>query len=324
MPTKKAKSPAAGSRGEHTPVTNEETVREEKVKPASTPPSTGSDDKINATKEGLEIVKGFEGLISAETAAEMFEAPDTSDLRDIGEASFGPPPVELRMGLETVHGIDNRVQITNTTAYPWRAIASLAITAADNSAWIGTGWFIGPRTVLTAGHCVFIKNSGVPGRDGWVKSIRVMPGRNGSTLPFGSVMSSTFRSVSGWTTSGNENFDYGVIILPTPLGNTVGTFGYGAYTDADLRSTIANIAGYPGDKPSGTNWFDARRVASVTSQKVFYDIDTAGGQSGGPVFRVLPNGNRMGIAIHAYGGAVNNSGTRINNQVLNNLNAWRV
>ena len=28
--------------------------------------------------------------------------------------------------------------------------------------WIGTGWFIGPHTLMTAGHVVFIKNSGVP------------------------------------------------------------------------------------------------------------------------------------------------------------------
>lgn len=325
MPAKKkATLTPKGSRGEHTPVSNEEAAQEAKIKPASSPPSTGGDNKVNSVKNGLEIVEGFNGLPTTESAAEMSAAPDTEGLRDIGEASFGQPSTDFRIGIETVHGVDNRVRINNTTVYPWRAIASLAITAADNSGWIGTGWFIGPRTLVTAGHCVYIKNSGVPGRDGWVRRIQVMPGRNGSTLPYGSATSSTFRSVTGWTNSGSENFDYGVIILPTPLGNTVGWFGYGVYTDADLRATTANISGYPGDKPSGTQWFDARRIANVNAQKVYYDIDTAGGQSGAPVYRVLPNGNRMGIAIHAYGGAVNNSGARINNTVLTNLNAWRV
>ena len=46
----------------------------------------------------------------------------------------------------------------------WRVHCSLLITAADNSSWIGTGWFIGPRTLITAGHVVYITNSGVPGR----------------------------------------------------------------------------------------------------------------------------------------------------------------
>ncbi len=245
-------------------------------------------------------------------------APDTSELRDIGEASFGPPPPQA----ETVHGPDDRVQITNTSAYPWRVHASLLITAADNSSWIGTGWFIGPHTLITAGHVVHIKNSGVPGRDGWVKRIQVMPGRNGASLPYGSVTSTNFRSVKGWTNNGDQNFDYGAIILPTDLGNTVGWLGFGVYSDADLVASVGNITGYPGDKPSGTQWYDARKIASVNSRKVYYDIDTAGGQSGSAVYRII-NGARYGIAIHAYGGATTNSGTRINTEVYNNLVSWK-
>ena len=54
-----------------------------------------------------------------------------------------------------------------------------------------------------------------------MKKIQIMPGRNGSKLPCGSVTSTSFRSVTGWTKSGDENFDYGAIILPTELGKTV-------------------------------------------------------------------------------------------------------
>ena len=232
------------------------------------------------------------------------------------------PRSDPRRRSSTVHGPDDRVQVTNTSAYPWRAHASLLITAADNSTWIGTGWFIGPHTLMTAGHVVHIKNSGVPGRDGWVKKIQVMPGRNGGSLPYGSVTSTTFRSVTGWTTNGDENHDYGAIILPTQLGNTVGSFGFGVYSDADLTAYTGNISGYPGDKPSGTQWYDSRKIASVNSRKVYYDIDTAGGQSGSAVYRVI-NGNRFAVAIHAYGGASTNSGTRIITAVYNNMVAWK-
>jgi V8-like Glu-specific endopeptidase len=55
---------------------------------------------------------------------------------------------------------------------------------------------------------------------------------------------------------------------------------------------------------------------------VFYDIDTAGGQSGSAVYRIV-NGSRYGFAIHAYGGATTNSGTRITTPVFNNLVAWK-
>jgi len=284
--------------------------------PVSQPASQGQHTgQHQPGSDGTEAVTGHHRTEAA--AVELLRVPLTK-LPDIGEASFGPPPpIE-----ETVHGPDDRVQITNTSVYPWRANASLLITAADNSLWIGTGWFIGPHTLMTAGHVVYIKNSGVPGRDGWVKKIQVMPGRNGGTLPFGSVTSTNFRSVTGWTGSGDQNFDYGAIIIPTDLGNTVGWYGFGVYPDADLVASTGNLAGYPGDKPAGTQWYNFHKIASVDARKVYYDIDSAGGQSGSAVFRII-NGNRMAIAVHAYGGAVTNSGTRINTEVYNNLLAWK-
>src|SRR4030095_15147165 len=94
-------------------------------------------------------------------------APEEPGLRDIGEASFGPPSTFIRGGLaETVQGTDDRVQITDTDRYPCRSHASPRFVAADGSVWLGTGWFISPRVLVTAGHVVYIKNSGVQGRDG--------------------------------------------------------------------------------------------------------------------------------------------------------------
>jgi len=109
---------------------------------------------------------------------------------------------------------------------------------------------------------------------------------------------------------------------PTQLGNTTGWFGLAVYSDAEIRGAGGNISGYPGDKPSGTQWYDARKIDSVNSRKVFYDIDTAGGQSGSAVYRIV-NGNRYAFAVHAYGGASTNSGTRIVTPVFNNFVAWK-
>jgi len=315
--TQKASQPT----GEHTPVSNLSTEAVSAVKTAlSKPPSEGTHPKtVQPREDGTEAVKGYKlREVTEETLMELYVAPDTSSLRDIGEASFGPLPPQA----ETVHGPDDRVQITNTAVYPWRVHASLLVTARDGSRWIGTGWFIGPHTLMTAGHVVYIKNSGVAGRDGWVRSIDVMPGRNGSVLPYGTVRSSNLRSVTGWTNNGDQNYDYGAIIIPTNLGNTTGWFGFGVYTDAVLLGAVGNISGYPGDKPTGTQWYDARRIASVNNRKVYYDIDTAGGQSGSAVYRII-NGDRYGIAIHAYGGATTNSGTRIVKPVFDNMVAWK-
>ncbi len=307
----------ANKGGPHEPVSNEPDIESEIDEEVSEPSSAGADGEQAAPGTEVEDVAGYESVADLAVRGAVTFTPPTTQLPDIGEASFGSS-----FGAETVHGPDDRKQITSTSVFPWRAIASLLITAADNSTWIGTGWFVGPKTLITAGHCVFIKNSGVPGRDGWVKKIQVMPGRNGSTLPYGSVTSTSFRSVSGWFNSGDQNFDYGAILLGTNLGNTVGWFGYQVLNDGDLTASTVNIAGYPGDKPAGTMWFQSNKVASVGPRKVYYDIDTAGGQSGAPVWRVV-GGNRYGLAIHAYGGATTNSGTRITSPVASNIVAWK-
>lgn len=265
----------------------------------------------------MESNEDLHTAVSNEEPEQPESAQFDDELKDIGEASFG----ETDAGLEAIIGIDDRKEIGDTTLFPHRAIASLLITARDDSRWVGTAWFISPRTLATAGHCVFIKNSGVPGRDGWVKRITVIPGRKGTQRPFGAKDSTSFRTVTGWANSGNENSDYGAIVLPTPFAGTIGVFDFGVFTDADLLTVDATVSGYPSDKP-GTQWFHSRKVTDVGPQKVFYDIDTVGGQSGAPVWRVT-NDKPVAIAIHAYGGFTSNSGTRIDNTVNTNLTAWK-
>ena len=212
------------------------------------------------------------------------------------------------------------LQVPNPSDYPWSAIASLLITAANGQQYVGTGWFIGPHTLITAGHCVYIKGSG------WVKSITVMPGRNGNSLPFGSATTSNFHAVTGWTKDDDPNFDYGAIILPTDLGNKTGWYGFGVYPDSDLLNSEANVSGYPADKPgASTQWSDHQQIANLGAHKVYYSLDTYGGQSGSPVYRII-NQARYGIAIHAYGvspGQTTNSGTRIDSDVYQNLVTWK-
>jgi V8-like Glu-specific endopeptidase len=236
------------------------------------------------------------------------------------------PPAEKveypeRFATETVCGPDNRTQITATTTTPWRWNCQLIVTLNNNAKVRGTGWFAGPCLVMTAGHCVFSHAAG-----GWAKSVEVIPGKNGAAQPFGSVTvgTSRLRAPTGWTggKSGNPDFDYGGIILPdSSLGNRVGWFGFANLSDGELNGLLVNTAGYPGDKPFGTQWFMADKVTSVTSRRIFYMIDTFGGQSGSAVWR-LKDGQRHAVGIHAYGGCPNGA-TRINSDVFAQMLAWR-
>lgn len=243
-----------------------------------------------------------------------------AEYSDAGQRALMLAQVEAAESvLEVVIGTDDRVQVTNVTAFPWRVICSLRIAAGDGSSWIGTAWLVGPRTLITAGHCVYIHDRG-----GWASSIEVIPGRNAADRPFGSCVTSSFRSVVGWTQRRLRTHDYGAIILPEDcaFGEQLGYFGIANLGDSALNQLTVNLSGYPGDKPPGTQWFHARRIAGVSPTVLTYDIDTAGGQSGAPVWR-LRNGERHVIGIHTNGSPTGNSATRINNAVHDNIVRWR-
>jgi glutamyl endopeptidase len=227
--------------------------------------------------------------------------------------------------LESIIGTDDRIRVTNNKIYPWRCICSLLMTANTGAQYIGTGWLVGPRIVLTAGHCVFMSDEG-----GWVTQIEVVPGRDGVDRPFGSAISRDFRSVSGWTQDNDSDYDYGAILLPAGnrFAEDLGWFGYASRADDYLKNITLNLAGYPGDggkagsQVDGTQWYHSRTVKDVLVKQITYEIDTFGGQSGAPVWELANDGSRYGVAIHTFGTTVNNGGTRITGDVFDNIVLW--
>ncbi len=219
---------------------------------------------------------------------------------------------------ESVCGEDDRRSVATVTI-PWRMICQLIITRRDGIKSRCTGWFIAPRTVMTAGHCVYTHK----GQRGWARSIEVVPGMNGRLRPFGSAIATTFHSVTGWTKHRRITQDYGCIILREgqPLGTKTGWWGFASLGDNSLRNLLANNSGYPGDKPFGTQWYNAGRITDVSKERFQYMLDTAGGQSGSPTWRSA-KGKRHVIGIHAYGGCPNKS-IRINKAVFRRMQAWR-
>lgn len=257
-------------------------------------------------------------------SARESKATESVQLLDAYWGSYGSPVSRAlarssHSVMEVVIGTDDRIQVTRTNEYPWRCICSLLITAADGTSWIGTGWLVAPRLVLTAGHCVYMHNQG-----GWASQIEVIPGRNGSDRPFGSCTTSNLRSVMGWINSRDRNYDYGAILLPETCryGDQVGWFGYAVKNDDELTQIVTNLSGYPGDKPDGTQWFHSKTLKDVDPQVLTYETDTAGGQSGAPVWIRTADGNRYGVGIHTNGDLAGNSATRINQEVYNNIVNW--
>jgi V8-like Glu-specific endopeptidase len=225
---------------------------------------------------------------------------------------------EAVAAIEAIVDRDDRVRITQTTGLPWRRLCALRIQFPSGSSFRGTGFLIGPRAVVTAGHCVYLRNQG-----GWARKVEVIPGCNGTQRPFGQVESSSFRSVGGWVNSGAPESDYGCIVLPAGAfnGRNLGSFGFAAFEAPVLLAQPAVIAGFPGDKPPYEMWGAARALKGVTAKTILYNTATMGGQSGAPVY-IKRNGQRFVVGIHNYGSSTGNTATRITRPVYERLLGW--
>ncbi|MEM7106085.1 MAG: serine protease [Bacteroidota bacterium] len=260
------------------------------------------------------------------------DAFDVETLVDAAMGSYSTDELGLTANLnesgqviEIVHGKDDRIKIGNTRRFPWSAIVQLSIQSKRGPRYVGTGWFIGPRTIITAGHCVYMHKAG-----GWAKSITVTPGRNGNSSPFGSCTATQFFTVRGWINKRSRPYDYGAIILGKNCkfkGNP-GVFKIGKPKTQHLKNYFLNISGYHADRPrSGKNgrnqWWHGKKAVRITNSLIYHRMDTGGGASGSPYWWKFKNGGRKVVGIHTTGGSYANSGVRINQTVYKNLMSWK-
>ncbi|MBI4675562.1 MAG: serine protease [Chloroflexi bacterium] len=272
----------------------------------------------------LRIVRNDGALFDIKSSALPFSpsqavtvAPENLVNAEVGAKNL-PPLGDLSP--ESVIGADGRTQITNTTVYPNSAIAHLEVDFPSGSGTC-TGWFMSKNRLATAGHCVYDAGAGE-----WATSITVYPGRNGGSAPFGSYTAGMgdLYTNTGWTGTGNPKYDYGLVKLGSDVGNTVGWFGYGwTSSDSFLLNRKSNVRGYPGDKSYGTLWTMKGKIQTVQKTRLFYSIDTFGGQSGSPHYgkwSTFCNPCSFGIHTYGVGGSwTKNSSTRITKRVFNFL-----
>ncbi|MGB3556317.1 MAG: trypsin-like peptidase domain-containing protein [Jannaschia sp.] len=237
-------------------------------------------------------------------------------------------PIRIGTGVLSVIGADERRRIRQTELNPYRMICALQIDAPWGE-FVGTGWLAGPQTLITAGHCLFDRQQ----MGGWAHSIEITPGRDGDEPPaFGCHTATRFSSVDKWLDSRDPDFDIGAIHLDAPLGDELGWFGIRALPDAEIEDRLVNVSGYPASPGRGTQQMWAmNRIRAVTPRRIFYDVDTSGGQSGGPVYYIdAPGSAPEVIGIHAYGiggtpGDIQlevNSAPRIIPEVVEQIQAW--
>ncbi len=229
-----------------------------------------------------------------------------------------PDPTSDEVGTERVIDTDERTRVNTTTTFPYRAVVQIRMKfngRADGC----TGWLYDDNYVATAGHCI-LSRAGY-----WATDIVVAPGRNGSSLPYGTCGSVNIFVSDLWLRDRSDNYDYGAIRLNCTVGNQTGTFGLN-YSAGSWVNTSTTLLAYHGDKDGHTTqWSTVKPITGDTGYLLFYQHDTAGGASGAPVFFYQSGCGPCVIAVNAqeYAAPTDNSGPKMNQGMFNFYNALR-
>ena len=149
----------------------------------------------------------------------------SGDSKASGAQKAEDPAFASDGGERTVFGGDDRVQIKNTKTYPFRAIGYIEMKSPKSGNFGScSGTLIGPKTVLTAAHCLYNHDDG-----GWLDEFIFVPGLNGpEDVPYGGYAYETAYVVEGFITNYQGFYgsvvpwDLGIITLKDPIGDHVG------------------------------------------------------------------------------------------------------
>lgn len=187
----------------------------------------------------------------------------------------------LEAGAKTIFSPDER-RVYYSTAYPWRCVGRV-----ETPIGFASGVMIGPRHMLTCSHVIDWQPNNTTG---WIKFTPMY--YNGSA-PYGSqygIRTYYKYKVSGPTIDGTEiQYDYVVVVLNSPIGNTVGYLGAKSYSDSWDGGAYWTHAGYPADltgmqRPTYQTGIalDGDFWSADDNQSMNHRGDVWPGQSGGP------------------------------------------
>lgn len=194
-------------------------------------------------------------------------------------------------GVRAVIGPDDRQQAKTSDARDLRMIARLDVSFPGFAPGRGTGFLIGSSVILTCAHVLCVHP--LVGPPLQASSVNCALGALGlNKYPNGDIASGHIRVAPQYLANRDPRFDFGIVKLPSPLGDQLGNFGVEQFTDAAISAQRFAVSGYPDPEPAlpprpailpDTLWF-AGGPARGAGDFVTYSIDATTGQSGSPLY----------------------------------------
>lgn len=225
------------------------------------------------------------------------------------------PLASENLSPKSIIGSDNRSRV-NPTQFPYSAVTYLYLgqdttgNGVANSWGSGTGFMVGSKAMVTAGHCYW------SGTYGWVEECRTYIKQNSSTLGSTYYYPASWQVPSEYTSSLNYKYDWCVVKMQNALGSQTGYFGYGK--GGSMLNNTYTISGYPGDH-NGYQYKSTGTVSSETTYICKYNNDTKPGTSGAPIY----DSNHTVWGINTYEASTFNQGNRITTQLYDLITAAR-
>lgn len=274
-------------------------------------------------QEAFSVVE--KNLITGEETTKTFETNEIEEalidnevinqLPDFGEEMIMP---------YGIIGDDERQIVEDTSRLPYSAIAYIKIDwPGITTTGGGTAWLISKNVAVTAAHNLYN-----PETDKWANGIRIYPGKTGFGLwndPFESTFAIGFGVSSNWDAGekGNYKYDWGLIILDSPIGEETGVINFRSpILSSEIDNAPIMISGYSDNDSLFYDYKQRKAYGTIidfTNYELDYTADTEEGGSGSPVLIE----DNVAVGIHCYDNSDKgyNYGVRITPEMCNYFNS---